>query len=167
MDGHRLKADIVNRDLNRLLSVFMLMKRFADLLNEEYASQKDKDPLSRLHTGFTEDEIVHLLISTAIYNRTQLDHLQEMHDDPEEITFEPVEGSCGTLYPNIDDADSKELNLRDACNKIIHAKRIYIDESKKMNLFVHGTYKSKKWKAILDIPNYVRLSFLNFDIDLP
>ena len=63
-----LNAATVLRDLYRLVSMVM-----ADSVLMDAAAGND-DPLIRLRDQFLEDELVHLMVGTAVTNRIQEEH---------------------------------------------------------------------------------------------
>ena len=115
-----LNSETVLRDAYRLLSL---------VLGDQIISatcEDERDPLAQLHDQFIEDELVQLLISTAVMNRTQDEHMSGPRNDENELSFSPIVHHCGTLNANLmaEDVVTKPLTLREACNKIIHAEHI-------------------------------------------
>lgn len=161
----QLNSATVLRDVYRLVSVFAAEPALIE------ASSEPRDPLRSLREQFLADEVVHLLIGTAIANRTQLDHMSGPRNDPNELSFAPVEHQCGTLWPDITQADaSQPLPFREACNKIVHAVNIVPEtegdpaESPLNGLVIlRGERYSKAWIAHLDLLEYVRASVRNWE----
>lgn len=157
MKGYRLRSDIVFRDLNRLVSAFLAIGPVRDL------AENKNDPLIRLQERCTEDEIVHLLVGTAISNRLQMEHMQALRDDPAEMSFKAVEGTCGSLWPNSQKEKEIPLRFREACNKIIHAESIEIFDAARPVLRLFGTHRGTEWMAFVEIVDYAKLSVNNFE----
>lgn len=82
--GYRLNSATVLRDLHRLLSAFLAYSPIHAL------AAGDDDPLRELQERFTEDEIVHQLVSTAIMNRLHMEHMRKLRENPDELSFKPV-----------------------------------------------------------------------------
>ena len=80
-------------------------------------------------------------------------------DDREGHIYDLVGRSCGTLQQDTDTATEEELSLREACNKIIHAKKIRADVAENdksqqyLKPYIHlfGVHKKVPWKATLDV----------------
>lgn len=155
--GHRLNSAVIRRDLYRLLSAFLAIGPVRACANGP------QDPLRMLHEFCAEDEITYLLVSTAVMNRSQLDHMHKLRHDPDEKGWQPLEGTCGTLWPKTGDDRNKPLLLRDASDKIIHATSVEIVEPAKSRLQLCGRHRNQEWIAMIEVIDYVRLSVRNFD----
>lgn len=162
-----LNAATVLRDVYRLLSVFLADRRVVE------EREGDQDPLLKLRERFIEVEIVHTLIGVAILNRGQEEHMRGPRDDPAEISFPPIEMGCGLLKPDIEKSDREvELNFREACNKIIHAVQITVEQEVTADgltyvplaVVLRGNRGIKAWEATLDIRNYLRATVANFEL---
>lgn len=169
MTGRRnfdLNSSTVRRDLYRLASIVMADHVFV----EEF--QGEDDPLRQLRGQFIEDEIVHLLISTAIMNRIQDEHMQPFRNDSNELSFSSIDRPCGTLQiVNGDDADTNTtLSFREACNKIVHCVHLVAETGGDPEhypvgntIILRGTYRDEAWIAHLNIMEYIRASVENFE----
>ncbi len=158
--GYRFNSSIALRDLNRLLSTFMAIAPIR-LIFEGDA----EDPLYSLMDLCAEDEIIHLLVSTAVMNRAHLEHMQKLRENPDENTFEPVDGVCGRLWPtNENGLQPVPLCFREACNKIIHTKSTTFEnlECGQPMLRLLGRQGKKEWMVEIEVIEYVRLSVRNF-----
>jgi len=155
--GYRLNSATILRDLHRLLSVFLAYSPIRALAEGEH------DPLRELQEQFTEDEIVHHLVSTAIMNRLHMEHMRKLRESPDEVSFNPVEAVCGELYPEADKDEKVSLEFREACNKIIHAESVEIFDPDKPALRLHGRLGNKEWMAFVEVIAYVRASVTNFE----
>lgn len=165
--NYSLNSDTVLRDVYRLLNVVMADEAIARL------AIAPGDVLVDLRDQFVEDELVHLLISTAIMNRSHDDHMDGPRNDAAELSFAPVALGCGRLVTDIGGAKEEdvELTFREACNKIIHAEHITVETHNAENVAfpflpttveLRGTLRKKPWLAFVDVPNYVRATLLNF-----
>jgi hypothetical protein len=96
--------------LYRLACSFFASAEFARL-----GRASDTEPLSTLVTEYQEDEISRLLVSAAASVRV----IQDREGDGTSAQV----ASCGRLIPNISSPVPEPLTLREACNKIIHARR--------------------------------------------
>ncbi len=162
-----LNSDTVLRDLYRLLNVIMADAAIAHLAVD------DGDVLVSLRDQFVEDELIHLLIGTAVMNRSHDDHMDGPRKDEAELAFVPVALTCGRLTDDVGGKQERELdlNLREACNKIIHAEQITVETQQLENnafpslpttVILRGTLGKKAWLAFLDVPNYARATIMNF-----
>ncbi len=161
-----INADTVMKDVYRLLSLVMGDRPVA-LLSED-----DHDLLVGLRDQFVEDELVHLLIGTAVMNRSHDDHMSGPRNDEDEFSFTPVDLVCGTLTTEgRRETVTEDLLLREACNKIIHADEIRVDTEVvedaafpvlPHNVLLIGRAYGRPWHAILNVPNYVRATIMNF-----
>ncbi len=161
--NYHLNSATVLQDVYRLLSIVM----------GDQAVMRASEPGDRVRTlrnRFIEDEFVHLLISTAVANRTQLEHMAGPRNDPDELSFSPLEQDCGRLQQNVDAITRVPLNFREACNKIIHAESITAQTSGEpehtpvgTTVALRGRSGKKTWLAHLDVVDYARGSVRNFE----
>ncbi|MBY5814463.1 hypothetical protein HFN60_02150 [Rhizobium leguminosarum] len=162
-----LNADTVLRDLYRLLNVVM-----ADGPNALLATD-ESDVLVALRDQFVEDELVHLLIGTAVMNRSHDDHMTGPRDDESEMSFTHVDIACGRLINDVGGSKESDvdLSLREACNKIIHAEQITVEMEKlegavyptlPKSIILRGSLGKRAWQATLDLPSYARATITNF-----
>ena len=167
--NYSLNSEIVLRDAYRLLCVIMADEEIARL------SDSEQDFLSQVRDQFVEDELIHLLIGTAVMNRAQDDHMGGPRKDKTELSFEQLTHCCGRLIDDVSNEKSKEvdLSLREACNKIIHAEHITAETEPIEGTAFHvlpraiilrGRQGRKAWQAILNVPNYVRATVANFEL---
>jgi hypothetical protein len=162
-----LNSATVLRDAYRLLCLIMADDGIARL------SESENDLLGAVRDQFVEDELVHLLISTAVMNRAQDDHMSAPRNDEGELGFAPLHHECGSLVEDITKDEPKEiaLSFREACNKIIHADHITAEVEQiegaaypvlPRALVLRGRQGKKAWQAFLNVPEYVRGTFRNF-----
>lgn len=156
--GYRLSGTVFQRDLYRLLCAIMALEPICRL-----ETDNSDDPIVTLKNQFAEDEIVHLLISTAIMNRRHMDHMGRLRKDPAELSFQPVDCPCGELHPDADSEVKQPLSLRGAANKIIHADEVRLISGHQPALHLIGRLEGRQWLAIVDIVDYVRASAINFE----
>jgi hypothetical protein len=155
--GYRLNSATVLRDLYRLAAALLSLKPF-----QEFASVADGSLLV-LRERFAEDELIHLLVSTAIANRLQLDHMLKLRIDPSELSYQPLEGICGHLYEPADSKEGVPLQFRDACNKIIHARNIQVSDIMRPVLRLRGERSKTNWYVEICLLDYVGVSVRNFN----
>jgi hypothetical protein len=162
-----INSDTVLRDVYRLLNVVLADEAIARLATQQ------GDELVSLRDQFVEDELIHLLISTAVMNRSHDDHMAGPRADRSELSFSPVDQVCGRLTNDLGGSREQEidLNLREACNKIIHAEHITVEtqliegaqfQSLPTTVVLRGTLGRRGWVALLNVPDYVRATFKNF-----
>lgn len=163
-NNYQLNAEIVLRDIYRLACMVL-----ADPAVMAITGENLNEPLYRLRSQFVEDELVHQLLSSAISNRTQIEHMVDHRGQMEGRGFQPDAFECGALQANVDKSDSVPLTFHEACHKIIHASAIVAQTSAepeltpmKMELTLRGKKMKSTWVAHLDLLEYVRGTILNF-----
>lgn len=147
-EGHLPRTETAMLELYRLMSTFLASKGFADL--RTHYPGEGHDPIYLLQEC-EEDEITRILLMLAVTAR--------VIDDREGRIYDLVGGTCGTLQKDVSKAFTEELTLREACNKIIHAKKIRFDieENGKGQVFfnpviyMYGTHGGLEWKTTLDV----------------
>jgi hypothetical protein len=132
------------------LELFKLM--FYTLGDEVYCQLAKQNPdcsFADLHSDFYLDEIISLLISTAVKGR--------IYDETHSFIFDSLGGECGILQ--LESGGTTKLTLRTAFNKILHAKQHIWerddDLASRHGVHLYGSYKGERWFARLDIPKYV------------
>jgi hypothetical protein len=163
MKNFELNSAIALRDVYRLFLVFGGDEMFFDLAPEA------DDPLRLLRHQFFADEIMHLLVGTAVANRIHLEHMSSLRNDPNEAAHQPIVLTCGSLQPDVGNSGAEiPLTFEQACNKIIHAVHIVPDcgnpdeNPLSSEVKLRGNLGKAFWSAYLNIPQYVRASVLNF-----
>ncbi|WP_321959290.1 hypothetical protein [Burkholderia cenocepacia] len=145
-------------DLHRLLAIFLASKEFADRIEAAEGHNAElHDPLFRLQECEA-DEISRILLSLAVTARAV--------DDAHNGVLELVAGVCGTLIPDVDRPDETiALELREACNKIIHADYWHFDLERNERLrpylmptmYLYGRrQRGRHWKAVLDVVEFAK-----------
>lgn len=164
--NYQLNSDTVRRDLYRLLCLIL-----ADRSIVREAQALERDPLMMLRDQFVEDELVHLIIGTAVANRIHLEHMQGLRRDAGELAFRPVDANCGLLQPDVLQDGTVPLSFREACNKIIHAQHITVERDGELEdvltlpsvLVIRGERYGVAWQCWLNIIDYIRASLRNFE----
>ena len=136
-------------ELYRLLAIFHSSKELVS-----FKTSNHEEPIEYL-LSFQESEVTRILIHSASIAR--------IVDDQHGSVLKDYGGECGTWIKNIEMSENVEpLPLREACNKIIHAKKIHLDMDEiecghYLKPFVHfyGDYKGKSWKVSLNINDYI------------
>jgi hypothetical protein len=139
-------------ELHRLASIFLASKGFASLIGAAAGHAEElHDPVFRLQQ-IEEDEISRILLAPAITARVV--------DDANDCVLDLVAGSCGTRVNDTDNpVVSRPLELREACNKLIHAERRRFDVEHTAEgrpyftptLYLYGLQGRTQWKATLDV----------------
>lgn len=162
--NYQLNSATVLRDLYRL---FSMVAGDEALMT---AAKNRNDPLRSLRDQFIEDELVHLLVGTAVTSRVQLEHMSGPRNDAAELSFKPIDTECGKLQPDCEEYKFKPLTFHEACHKIIHALNIVAqtpgkpeETSVKMEVSLRGQLGKKTWIAHLDLLEYIRASVRNFN----
>lgn len=158
-DGFFFQVETFRLDLYRLLSFFYASAGFARL-----RGRMESSSVADLADEFEESEITLLLVTIAARVRVVQDRDKGM--------FRRIKAHCGQLVPDCGCPRKTEpLTLREACNKIIHAKRFnfdvrtlkvkdegYVGTQIALRPYVHlyGENNGTPWKATLDIEEFVR-----------
>jgi hypothetical protein len=160
--GAMLDNAIVRRDLFYLLTMFAgcepIMKLRRDLLDV-------------LYNDLFESEIAHRLATTASFLRARDDYIDEEIErrgsDDETRTWARKLRSkhCGTLRKDATSSRTVPLDLREACNKIIHSREYVFriageDTARHITPFLdlHGRSNGgQKWHAVLDVLCYIEI----------
>jgi hypothetical protein len=157
-EGHFIEGHFPNTgqavlELHRLLSIFLSSKSMA-ALRTNYPGE-GFDPIYKIQE-VEEDEITRLLLTLAVTAR--------VIDDRQERIFQRADSNCGQLeLTNRDNGDQtvEILNLREACNKIIHATKVRFDVEEDAGqayfnpyIYIYGKQNKKNWKATLNIIDF-------------
>lgn len=155
--AHLPNVEATYIDLHRLLSIFLASRAFADLIEAPAGhAQELHDPLFTLQ-ACEEDEIARILLGLAITARVV--------DDAHARVLDLVALPCGRLFPDVHRPErSVDLELREACNKIIHAQRRNFDIERNANerpyltptVYLYGQQGGTEWKATLDIVAFAK-----------
>ena len=111
-------------------------------------------PIGSLAENFEEHEIVSCLISIGISTRMIIDGPGPSLGGDKDF--------CGQLLQGPDLSEVNNLTVREACNKLVHAKRVRIDTEQDNfhnyyltpTVYLYGTHQSKDWKAVLDLVKF-------------
>lgn len=154
--GHQLKVDDLLIEIYELLSYFLSSRPIAEL--ERSNLYGGKDPVHQF--GVVErDLITNRLISIAIKIR--------ILDDRQPKFFDMFTDYCGTITKDRSKPiETIGIGLRDACNKVIHARKVDFDMSSAENglsylnpyIFLEGTESGKPWVTSLDVVKFCRES---------
>lgn len=148
-EGYRPNTEVAALELHRLLAIFLSSRPFAQLRK---GNGERWEAIAHLQQ-FEDDEITRILLSAAITARVV--------DDREGGVFQLLAGPCGTLIETIDGKNKESpLELREACNKIIHAQKVRFDIEDteegqtylNPTIYLYGKRASGAgWKATLDV----------------
>jgi hypothetical protein len=148
-------------DLHRLLCLVLADRQVATIALESRS-------IAWLQGEFLRTEVRRILISSAAALRIWFDLRGGTK------AFEHMPTDCGKLFPEWPQHKRKSevLTLREACNKIIHAKEINYDSVipdrlrnpdlegvyLKPFIYLYGTKDKKGWRAKLSIVDFVKWS---------
>jgi hypothetical protein len=151
---HNVEPDLYLADIYRLLSYFLASEKFSYL-----GMKKEEWCLADLGERHQLIEIPHLLISVAASLRIKADDNTWIFDNKE---------SVGELIEDLaNPSDKRNLILREACNKIIHAHKVHFDKAinAKTNreylipfLYMYGEKSGNNWKATLDVVRFCEVA---------
>lgn len=149
------------RELYHLLSIFMASPSITAI-----AGRTPKCPVRSMINAFEKNEIKSLLLLIAIRIRNADDLVNVCADK----TFQGYTNDAGTWRKN-PEAKVEVLNLREACNKIIHAHLFSFQRGNQYNKRKRTRYlkptvimydKDDKtgWEARLDVQRFVRMGYV-------
>ena len=152
-EGHFPNTENTVVELHRLLSIFLASKHFAELCT--YYPGEKFDPIFQIQEVEL-DEITRIILNLAITAR--------VIDDREGKIFWLVGSDCGTLQKDLSIQVVNTLEIREACNKIIHAEKVRFDVEelgvqKYLNpiIYLYGTtQQGKEWRAQLDVIKFCK-----------
>ena len=151
-----LNGDEVLRVIYRLLTIVRADAQFCG------PDEDSCNPLNGLRAAFMEDELVHGLISSAVYNRIHMEHMRDIIGGPEEKI-------CGYMKTNWEEETVRDLTFRETCNKIIHAMHIVFEAAGDPKYYpvsdifiLRGNLNGQPWQARVDLEKYARATVLNF-----
>lgn len=135
-------------ELYRLLAIFLASKSFAELRTGTHG--EGEDPIRDLQEVEV-SEIFRILLMLAVTARVV--------DDREKRIFDLLGFKCGTLQRDLASETREDLTLREAFNKIMHARKLRSDieyngegqEFFNPTIYLYGTQGSKEWRATLDV----------------
>lgn len=153
-EGHHPNTEAVFLELHRLLAIILASKSFAELRVGDGEKWEAIDHLQQVE----DDEITRILLFVSITAR--------VIDDRYDKALDLIAGDCGTLFNTDRNGTTKSgLSLREACNKIIHAKKVRFDvsetEAKQRYLnpviYLYGERQNgQAWKAVLDVISFAK-----------
>jgi hypothetical protein len=140
-------------DIYRLLAIFMATEAICEL---EVPQSYGNDPLQQFD-DFRSDEITRILLTVAATVR--------VIDDRESRLFDFLSLDCGSLTPDVaNPGESIALTIREACNKILHARQIDCEQIPAANgrfflqskIRLTGDHQRHAWHASLDVVQFCR-----------
>lgn len=156
--GLKLPGQVLRLDLYRLVCYFQTSEYLANL-----SDMRDYCPWQGLRNEFQDSEIMRILLQTAVAVR----FIGAGHADESLVDRQWIEDSVGKLYKKVGDAGSEPLPLREACNKIMHARNIVLHSNENGNpyehfikptIFCYHDFEQKTgWKAEIDLLQFVEL----------
>jgi len=151
-EGHLPNTEHTVLELHRLLSIFLASKSFAALCTHH--PHEGLDPIGMIQE-VEDDEITRILLNLAITARVV--------DDREGRAFQQRGSDCGTLQRDVKDSEIGILDIREACNKIIHAKKVRFDveecgDQRYLNpiIYLYGSQQARRWRAELDVIKFCK-----------
>jgi hypothetical protein len=147
-EGYMLNLQAVFLDLYRLLTIFGASKTLSQM-----ADVHGGDAISELMVPEI-DEITRIIVNASVSARIV---------DEREGFIVPKDKFCGVLISDLSKpAEVKGLDLREACNKIIHATKFRTVLEKENDkpymlptLYFYGNRGNIKWRATLDVYEFI------------
>lgn len=146
-------------DLYRLLVMYLADRRVMNLA----AGHSGSSSIDALRNEHLYAETLRILISSAVTLRIAADQYPAI--------FRSLRRTdCGLLWPNWPKRKSEVLTIREACNKVVHAKRIHRDIGNPdpfgihdnpeayvlPHVYLYGKKDGQDWKAKLSIVDFVK-----------
>lgn len=143
--------EIIRLDLYRLLNQFLSSPHLSKMCKDDHELNHAMYALDH----FFEIEATRILLTSAVIARVIDDRDGDLKD---------YDTTCGKLVKDLNSPnDIVDMNLREACNKIIHSKSIRYDvevgqQGYDQRLFNPYMYylNGKEWKATLNVVDYVK-----------
>ena len=145
------ETPFLDLEIYRLMTILESSTTLADY-GGTYEGDRDKVEYLR-RSEFP--EVSRIVVSLAAIIRAALDADPQLYAGSSEL-----ERPVGVLMPNATRPDAWEsLEFREACNKVIHAKRV---EPKRTvdtgaltgELILHGDFRKKDWQARLELREF-------------
>ncbi|MEO8656821.1 MAG: hypothetical protein ABI693_00035 [Bryobacteraceae bacterium] len=156
--GLSLPGQVLRLDLYRLVCYFQTSEYLAEL-----SDGGDFCPWQGLRDEFQDSEIMRILLQTAVAVR----FIGAGNADNERAQRDWLEDAVGNLFKQVGDTAFQPLPLREACNKIMHAKNIVLDSNESGNpyqhfikprIFCYDDFEQKTgWMAEIDLLSFVQL----------
>ena len=153
-------------DAYQLMAMYLASREFQNIDIEDHGDAEPPYSGTRYWGDLAQSMEVHrvprLLLSLAITLRQQSDHAGWWIDKNTNV---------GVISEDVDSDNSENpLELRAACNKIIHASSLHYDiepveafnhihrTCRFLNpfLYLYGTQRAKSWKATLDVRRFAK-----------
>jgi len=149
--NHTIDLKQIRLDVFRLVCYFESSRSIA-----KQEVTQDECYIESLPREFFTDEVSRILLQTAII-------LRMLDDESEAEIEERSPFYCGTLEQNKKD---QKLSLREACNKIIHTRKINFDQEELTKnersalfytpkVYLYGKQGKNDWKANLDLHDFL------------
>lgn len=153
-EGHKPNLRDLLGDIYEVLSFFLASQRIAEL--EQSPLYGERDPVHQF-ADLQRDLITKRLIAVAITIR--------ILDDRDPRAFDMLTDYCGTFTKNlVQPPEISGLGLRDACNKIIHARKVTFDTGTASTgqtylhpyIYLEGIERDEPWTVNLDLVKFCR-----------
>ena len=160
--GPKLDSLTCKGKLYTLASFFFASRNIATLAHSEGGC-----PFRQMLDEHEEPLITQLLIETAVLIRMKDDLFQQQHGIPADAQKDIV----GTLRIPTNAATESQLHLREACNKVIHAKITNFDLIGEPHshdrylqpiVYLYGEQRGTPWKARIDVVKWVEFGYTMF-----
>jgi hypothetical protein len=151
---YSFEVEEVRLDLYRLLNQFVAEEKLSGLMEEDGWLFHAVDIVGH----FFDVELQRILIHAAVVARVKDDNEEESL-----LRLSNYETTCGVLIEDLRKPnDIASLNLREACNKIIHALRFHYDTEEQPRriinptIYLYGKRNSKNWKATIQVIDFIK-----------
>lgn len=180
---HNIDLGTVKRMCFELTNIFSAGRNLAeefDLREAEEGKRLDLSsaPLLALHMELAEDQVCNLLLQMALLVRTYDDVMKNSEASKAYVAHATETSGKGYIGGYTQDGKDFDLNLRQACNKIIHAleiraiyekvdRTVALDEDGQEldqevwyltgEIEMAGTDQGKPWEAVLHAPAFLEI----------
>jgi hypothetical protein len=157
--GHRFDTGPFLLDLYRLFGIVLGDRQLAEMERSKYSA------IELLRSEYAHSELIRIVTSTAIALRILFDQHRQPFTN---VSQRP----CGELFVDWPTPNPVDLTLREACNKIIHARKVNYDEvdpdpgynSDQIGVYLrpyvhlYGKKDACDWKATLSIIDFAKFA---------
>lgn len=173
---HHINLDGIRSLCFDVVSLFEASKSLADEMTaseeeDEVPADFEKFPLAKLHMEMSLEKSSEQLLQLALLVRTYDDQVTSIEEKGD---YQSHKAKCDT-DSSIGILDDRDLTIREACNKLLHAKEFRplfdktdkyvvdsIDDSFDGDIWyltgeieMSGSYQKKEWEAVLSVQPFL------------
>lgn len=153
--AYNFEVEEIRLEMYRLLNQFLAEEKLSSLMKIDACLFHAVDIVGHLFTA----ECQRILIQAAVVARVKDDN-----EEKSRLKLGAFETNCGTLIEDLRKPEKiVPLNLRGACNKIIHALKFHHDIEKiegreviNPTVYLYGSRGNKEWKATIEVVDFIK-----------